>query len=110
LSLTGFVLRGYWRWSAPARLRHPLARTLPHINDTVLLASALGMLWLYRWSPLDHAWLLAKISALAAYILLGAVALRGPTRPVRGLAFVTALAAFLYIVSVALTKEAWPLA
>jgi uncharacterized membrane protein SirB2 len=110
LSLTGFLLRGYWRWRAPERLRHPLARTLPHVNDTVLLASAITMLWLFRWSPLEHAWVLAKITALVVYILLGAAALRGPSPQVRTAALAAAVLVFLYIVSVALTKQVWPLA
>jgi len=110
LSLAGFVLRGYWRWRAPERLRHPLTRTLPHVNDTVLLVSALTMLWYFGWSPLEQSWLAAKIMALLVYILLGAVALRGTTARMRVAAFAAAVTVFLYIVSVALTKAVWPFA
>ena len=51
-------------------------------------------------------WLLAKILGLVAYIVLGTIALkRGPTMPVRVVAFVGALLAFAYIVGAALLKS-----
>jgi len=53
-----------------------------------------------------NGWLTAKVMGLLAYIGLGMVALKpGRPRGVRLLAFVAALAAFAYIVSVALTKN-----
>ena len=53
-----------------------------------------------------HGWLTAKVSALIAYIVLGAVALKyGTTRAVRLLAFGAALACFAYIVTTAVTKN-----
>ncbi|MHB1249164.1 MAG: SirB2 family protein, partial [Polaromonas sp.] len=54
-----------------------------------------------------QAWLTAKVLALTVYIVLGSVALkRGKTRGVRRWAFAAALAAFVYIVAVALTRQA----
>lgn len=107
LSLGGFLLRGWWRRRAPERLAHPLTRTLPHINDTVLLGAGVSLAFLAGWSPLVHAWLAVKIVALLLYVLLGATALRGPTPGVRRGAFVAAVIVFLYIVSVAITKQPW---
>jgi uncharacterized membrane protein SirB2 len=39
--------------------------------DTLLLASAVGMLWVWQVSPLALDWVMAKIAALLCYILLG---------------------------------------
>jgi uncharacterized membrane protein SirB2 len=51
-------------------------------------------------------WLTAKVVALVAYIVLGAVALKyGRTRGIRTAALAGALATFGYIVAVAVTKN-----
>jgi len=107
LSIAGFTLRGYWKLSDnPLLLRRP-ARVLPHIIDTLLLGSAIGMLVIWKTSPLEYSWLMAKILALLAYIGLGMVTLRfGKTREIRIIAYGLALASAAYIVSVAYTKSA----
>ncbi len=106
ISFTGFFARGVGMLRGAAWVRSRAARTLPHIVDTVLLASAITLAWLLRLNPLETPWLFAKIVGLLAYIGLGMVAIR-PGRPaaVRGAAWVAALLVFLYIVSVAYTKS-----
>lgn len=107
LSIGGFCLRGYWMWSGNALLERRAAKTLPHIIDTLLLGSAVGMLFIWQTSPLALTWLAAKVAALLLYIGLGMVALRfGRTRGVRVVAWVSALVVATYIVSVAFTKSA----
>ena len=44
LSISLFVLRGAWMLHAPERLRQRWVRIVPHVIDTVLLASPLGIL------------------------------------------------------------------
>lgn len=105
LTVTLFALRGAWMLRAPRRLALPWVRIVPHVVDTVLLASALWLAWQLGGDG-TRGWLWAKLAALAAYILLGTVALkRGKTRRVRVAAFAAALATFAYIVSVAVTKS-----
>lgn len=105
LSGAGFVLR-FARTSAGRLPAAGWRRMLPHAVDTVLLASALGLAWLGRFRLPDAPWLVAKIVGLALYILAGTIALkRGRNRCTRVAAFAGALAAFIYIVSVALTKN-----
>jgi uncharacterized membrane protein SirB2 len=107
LSITGFALRGYWMFTDNPLLQRRLTRVLPHTIDSLLLASAVGMLIIWQVSPLQLAWLSAKIIALLLYIGLGMVALRfGRTRRTRMTAYVTALLIVGYIVSVAYTKSA----
>jgi len=106
LSISGFALRGYWMLSGNPLLQKRPAKIVPHIIDTLLLASAVGMLFIWQVSPLQLGWLSAKIIALLLYIMLGMVALRfGRTRPVRLAAFVFALLTAGYIVSVAYTRN-----
>ena len=110
LSAGGFVLRGWWMWRGSPLLQHRLTRLLPHINDTLLLASAI---WLALWSrqyPVVMDWLTAKVLALLLYIVLGSLALkRGRTARTRRWAFAGALATYGYIVLVAVTRNPWPL-
>jgi uncharacterized membrane protein SirB2 len=77
---------------------------VPHVVDTLLLASGVSLAVLARIDPLSSDWLGAKIIGLIAYIVAGGVALRGPPR-IRPVAFTMAIAAFAYIVVVALTKQ-----
>ncbi len=103
----GFLARGALMLADSPLLRMRVVRVVPHIIDTVLLASAIALAVLARLSPLQHTWLATKIIALLLYILLGTVALkRGRTRRGRATAFAAAVAVFAYIVSVALQRDA----
>lgn len=106
LSVAGFFARGVGALGGAAWVRGRLAKTLPHVVDSVLLLSALTLAWMLRLTPGSAPWLLAKIIGLLVYIGLGVVALR-PGRPlaVRAGAWVAALLTFGWIVSVALTKH-----
>ena len=105
LSIAGFALRGAWMLRSPQRLRQRWVRIVPHVIDTVLLASALWLAW-QLGAEGTRGWLWAKLIALLVYIGLGTIALkRGRTRGVRVAAFAGALATFAYIVTVAITKS-----
>jgi uncharacterized membrane protein SirB2 len=107
LSIAGFVARFSIGLRRPESLQLRLVRVLPHVNDTVLLAAAITMLVVAQWSVFDTPWLGAKIAGLLVYIGLGTVALKpGRTARTRLAAFVGALIAFGYVVSVALSKSA----
>jgi len=105
-TISGFMLRGYWMLTESEKLQHPVVKIAPHIVDTLFLAAAIGMVWLLHLNPLAQPWLLAKFAGLITYILLGTVAIkRGPTKQVRTVAFVGAIAVFAYIAGVALAKS-----
>lgn len=106
LSGLGFCLRGIWMMRESPLARHRLARVLPHVIDTLLLGSALTLAWMSGQYPFVNGWLTAKLFGLVAYILLGTMALRrGRTRALRTRYFVLALAAYAYIVGVALSRN-----
>lgn len=106
LSFGLFVLRGAWMLDDSPQLRQRWVRIVPHVIDTLLLASAIGLAIILRQYPFLHGWLTAKVLGLIAYIILGGVALkRGPTKAIRAVAWVAALATFGYIVSVAVTRS-----
>lgn len=106
LSFALFALRGLWMLVDSPQLQRRWVRIVPHLIDTALLASAIGLTLILQQYPFVNDWLTAKVLALIAYILLGGIALRrGSTRAIRAAAWVAALATFGYIVSVALTRR-----
>lgn len=106
LSGAGFVLQGIWMMRRSPLLDHRITRTLPHLIDTVFLGSAIALASMSGQYPFVATWVTAKVIALVVYILFGALALRwGRTMRVRTVAFVAAVATFLWIVSVALSKN-----
>ena len=105
LSWLLFFVRGAWMIADSPRLDARWARVVPHVNDTVLLLAAIYLATFHGLQP----WIVAKIVALVAYILIGMIALhRGPTKPVRIAAWIVAQAVFVYIVAVAVTKHPLP--
>ena len=110
ISGTGFALRlGLMLWRE-AWLGQRVMKILPHVNDTLLLASGITLAVLSAQYPLAQGWLTAKLIALVVYILLGMLALKPRfARPARLGFGLLALLVFGYIVSVALARQAWPL-
>jgi uncharacterized membrane protein SirB2 len=110
LSIGGFFLRGIWHSLDSPLARAPFTRWLPHLVDTLLLISALGLLYGYQWQPLYQPWLHAKLVALLLYIGLGVYAFRiAPTKTQRSCAWLLAFTSALYIIAVAITKTPLPL-
>jgi uncharacterized membrane protein SirB2 len=109
LSGTLFLLRGKWMLRASPMLQQKWVRIAPHVIDTLLLASAIGLaVWSHQY-PGQQPWLAVKLVALLGYIVLGSIALkRGRTKGQRQAALVAALALFLYIGMVAVTKRPFP--
>ncbi len=88
------------------RLQQRWVKVVPHVNDTVLLLSAITLAVLTHRNPLVETWLAAKIVGLLVYILLGFVAFRlGKTRRAKVTTWILAQIVFAYIVAVALTKN-----
>lgn len=108
LSFCGFVLRAGWMLADSPMLGKRWVRVLPHIIDTVLLLSALWLVYLMSLPLLQTNWLLAKIIALLLYIVLGTLALKRARTKLQRLMFaLLAILVFLYIVSVAMSKSVY---
>ena len=106
LTIISFTIRGIWMMRGSPLLNTRAARTFPHVNDTLLLVSALSSAAILGQYPFVNDWLTAKVLGLLAYILLGAVALTyGPTRNIRIAAYIGAILSFTYVVHVAFTKN-----
>lgn len=106
LSFSGFMLRGSLLLAGIDYRSSRLMHFLPHVIDTVLLISAIGLAVMSSQYPLEQSWLSAKVVALFAYIGLGTWALKWARTPgEKILAIAAAAACFAYIVSVAMTRS-----
>jgi len=99
---TLFLVRGLalnlfgWQWALAWPLRY-----LSWTVDTVLLTAALMLMTIIQQYPVANGWLTVKVVLLVPYIVLGYMALRGPSPKARLLSLAGAAATFLYIYSVA---------
>jgi uncharacterized membrane protein SirB2 len=106
MTISGFLLRGYWMLTESDKLQYRVVRIVPHVVDTVFLLSGIAMVWMLDLNPFTQPWLIAKFTGLIAYILLGTIAIkRGGTLQIRMIALVGAVSVFAYIAGVAFTKS-----
>ncbi|WP_236014234.1 SirB2 family protein [Marinobacterium alkalitolerans] len=106
LSITLFLLRALCMYAWPGALKARWLKVTPHVIDTLLLLSAIGLMLTISQYPLTHHWLTAKILGLVAYIGFGTVALkRGRNLRTRSLALLGALASVGYMLGVAITRS-----
>ena len=109
LSISGFFYRGLLRFYAPQRLQRKWLKIVPHVVDTLLLASAIALMVQSSLYPTTQPWILTKIILLVVYIGLGLQTLRfAKTRRTALLSFALAILCFGYIVAVAITRQPWP--
>lgn len=106
ISYTLFFLRGIWIMNKSAIMRQRWVVIAPHINDTLLLTSAIALAVSIHQYPFVNAWLTAKFAALLLYIGLGSFALKYARNKVtRIIAWLAAQAVFGYIVLVAINHN-----
>lgn len=110
LTISGFLLRGFWMFTESPLLKHKLTRVLPHIVDTLFLGSGIVLLFFIGTAPLTKPWMLLKFAGLIAYVVLAVIALkRGRTMATKATAFVAAIAVFAYTygVAVSMSPASW---
>jgi uncharacterized membrane protein SirB2 len=109
LTFLSFSLRGAWMLMESPLLKRKVVRIVPHIIDTCLLASGLTMALTYYEAFYTHAWLVAKLTALVLYIVMGSIALKyGKTKKTRLCSLIVSWLIFIYIVTVARTQSPIP--
>ena len=105
ISVSFLVIRFYWMLGRSTMLDKKWVKVMPHANDTLLLATALGLCVTIHQYPFQQLWLTEKLFAVFAYILMGFMALKGRTMPLRWIALVGAMGWIALIVRLALTKQ-----
>jgi len=106
ISIGFFIVRFYWMVAGSTLLTTKPVKILPHVNDTILLLSAIVLAISTAQYPFSDQWLTVKVIGLLIYIVLGSIALkRGRTKSKRIVAGFSAIILFAFIVSVAVTRS-----
>lgn len=107
ISISLFLLRGFWVYRDSTMMNEKWVKIVPHINDTILLITAVILALTIQQYPFVDSWLTAKFTALFIYIILGMFALKHAKElKNKVMFFVLSLLMFGYIVGVALTRTA----
>lgn len=109
VSITGFVIRGLLMVFESSWLHLKLVRILPHLIDTLLLASAIILVYLSDWLLLHESWLQLKLILLLLYIFLGMMALKlSVSKRAKVVSWLGAICVFSYMALVAMTRSVAP--
>ena len=104
LSVLLLIVRFALLTKGSALLQTKFLKIVPHVVDTLLLLSAISLMMTLSQYPISTPWLTDKVVGVAAYILMGVVALKGRTPMLRIMAFLGALGWLSLVVRVAITK------
>tara|TARA_Y100000034_G_C6765711_1_gene341313 strand:+ start:139 stop:504 length:366 start_codon:yes stop_codon:yes gene_type:complete len=106
LSILFFVFRFIWSQFDATALNKKWVKILPHIIDTVLLASAIWLCVILSQYPFVNAWLTFKVIGVVLYIVFGLFALKkAKTKLSKWGFFVAALVVLMATAMVAVTKQ-----
>lgn len=106
LSISSFIGRVYLAEKRPEMLEQKWIKIGPHIINSLLLLTGFTLVFQGSWLSGEYGWIIAKLIALVAYVGLGIVAIKSQGE-LRWKAFAGALACFVYIAVVAVTKNAF---
>ena len=85
-------------------IKKPIGKVLsivPHINDTLLLATGISLAFIADFNPFDHSWLFVKIVALFFYIGFGMIALKANgTKSIIGYVLATTTIVFMLFTAI----------
>ena len=108
LSGLGFAVRGIASLRGAQWTQSRLAKSLPHVVDSVLLLSAVTLSAMLHLNLAHSPCLMSKLLGLLLYIGLGIVALRPRFGwKTRATAWVLALVVLAWIATVAVLKNPW---
>jgi uncharacterized membrane protein SirB2 len=105
ISLALLLLRFALSLKGSAWLERKFLKVVPHVVDTLLLLSAVGMMLMISQYPFVTPWLTEKLIGVLAYIALGVMALKGRTLLLRCFGLAGALGWLVLVVKVAITKQ-----
>lgn len=106
ISVFSFVFRWSLSLNRSPMLQRHWIRIIPHINDTLLLLSALALCVIIKQYPFVSGWLTAKLLLLVGYVIAGSFAIkRSKTQRGRIIAGVIALLLVFQMIGVAINHS-----
>lgn len=108
ITISLFVFRGVGLILHAAYMKQRWLKIVPHVNDTVLLLSAVALAVSIQQYPLVHHWLTIKLVALLIYIGIGFYLFKGAhTQTKRIMSLLIACAVFSLMVYTAINKTSF---
>lgn len=104
LVFISFISRVFLAEFNPVQLQRKWLKIAPHVLDSLLLLSGIGLVIQGRWLSGDFGWILAKLLILIVYIGLGVLAMRQQGQK-RWLASVGAVFCLFLIAKIAVSKK-----
>ncbi len=105
ISICLFTVRGGAHAFADIRFTQKWMKIAPHLIDTALLLTGIGLTLIVAQYPVTHHWLSVKMTLLMCYILLGMKTMKSTQPRQRQGYFIAALCCVFLIVSVARTHH-----
>ncbi|WP_065979335.1 SirB2 family protein [Pseudoalteromonas lipolytica] len=107
LSIILFYVRSFSRLKTATLAKNKIVFIGSHSIDTLLLVSAIALIVMAGFNPLEQSWLLEKIILVIAYIALGIVAARKSSQSARVILLVVTTFILLAIGYLASAKNAF---
>ncbi|MGL5007808.1 MAG: SirB2 family protein [Plesiomonas sp.] len=107
ISVSLLVLRFIWSFCGAKVMQQRWVKIVPHINDTLVLLSGIGLMIITGFYPFTEQtlWMTDKLLGVVIYILLGFVALKeSKNKVIRLAALLGALGWIWLIAQMAITK------
>lgn len=101
-----FIARVFMAQYKPEMLQHKSQKILPHVLATLLLLTGIGLVFQGDWLSGNYGWIVAKVLAMFGFIGMGMVAIKAQGEN-RWYAFAGAMLFVVYIIKVAITKQAF---
>ena len=108
ISVLGFIARGLWRIGLGRPLASHWLRVTPHVVDTLLLATGVGLAFQLGMWPHHAPWFTTKLFLIVVYIGLGIAAFRSRPQWLRWTLFIGATGTGCWIIAVAWTRSLLP--
>lgn len=106
ITITGFLLRGFWSVIDSPKIHYRTTKILPHLVDTILFVSGIVLLIQMRYYPMQHHWMAMKLFVVLLYILNGFYVLKwAKSKRQKIIGLCIAIALFGYIVGLAYFKS-----
>ncbi len=101
ISVFGFLLRSACLFTQNSMLQKKWVKILPHIIDTLLLASGIALMVLTQQYPTLFNWLSIKLLLIIGYIVFGIMMFRTNVKAQRALFFLLAVCSVSVIIYLA---------
>lgn len=106
LSILFFIIRFIWTLRGSAMMSKKWVKIVPHVIDTLLLASAVALCFIISQYPGVNHWLTEKVVGVVLYIVLGMWTLKwANNKPQQVVGFVMAIAVLVSIAKIAVLKQ-----